>query len=117
MNTQIVNDQNMIARCGLYCGACGKFLKGKCPGCAKNEKATWCQVRICCDTNNYKSCADCKEYSYAMKCKKFNNIISKVFAVVLRSDRQACLTFIQEKGYENFATYMTENKLQTIRRT
>lgn len=116
MNTQIVNDQQLIAKCGLYCGACGKFVKEKCPGCSKNEKATWCQIRICCDTNEYKSCAECKEFSNAMDCKKYNNVFSKVIGFVLRSNRHACLTFIQEKGYENFATYMSENKLQSLKR-
>ena len=30
-----------IAFCGLYCGACRQYLKEKCPGCRKNEKAKY----------------------------------------------------------------------------
>ncbi len=116
MNTDIANDTMLIARCGLYCGSCGKYIKGKCAGCAKNEKATWCKIRTCCATNQYQSCADCKEFNYAMHCKKFNNVFSKLFALVFKSDRQACLNFIKEKGYENFAAHMSENKLITFKK-
>ena len=33
----IVSDTQNIAACGLYCGACRKFLAEKCPGCKQNE--------------------------------------------------------------------------------
>ena len=49
----------LVARCGLYCGACGSYLKGRCPGCRENVKATWCKVRACCGEHSYASCADC----------------------------------------------------------
>ena len=116
METQIANDVQLIAKCGLYCAACGKYQKGKCPGCARNESATWCKVRSCCIANGYQSCADCKEFANVMDCKKYNNVISKIFGMVFRSDRQAFIRLIKEKGYENFAVYMSENKLQSIRR-
>lgn len=32
-----------IAACGLYCGACRKYLNDKCPGCRQNDRATWCK--------------------------------------------------------------------------
>jgi hypothetical protein len=66
--------------------------------------------------HSYKSCADCSEYTNPMDCKKYNNFISKIFGVIFRSDRQACIAMIKEKGYENFAAYMAENKLQTMKR-
>jgi hypothetical protein len=116
MNTDVKIDQSLIAFCGLYCAACGSYKKGKCPGCAKNEKAGWCRIRTCCMEHNYKSCADCQTYSNPMECKVFNNFISKVFAVLFKSDRQACINMIKEKGYEGFAAYMAENRLQSIRR-
>lgn len=37
-----------VAYCGLYCGACKSHRKGKCPGCRENSKATWCEIRKCC---------------------------------------------------------------------
>jgi hypothetical protein len=36
---QIIADKNLVAYCGLYCGACNKYLDGKCPGCQKNKKS------------------------------------------------------------------------------
>ena len=116
MEKQITNDAKMIAFCGLYCAACGKYTKGSCSGCAENAKATWCKIRSCNLEKGYKSCADCKEFSNPMDCKKFNNIFSKFFAMVFRSDRNACIAMIKERGYDGFAAHMSENKLQSLKR-
>lgn len=43
----IESDKELIAACGLYCGACRKYLAEKCPGCRLNEKAAWCKIRSC----------------------------------------------------------------------
>lgn len=51
-----------------------------------------------------------------MDCKKFNNFISKAFALVFRSDRPACIRRIREIGHESFAIEMANNKRQTIKR-
>mgnify|MGYP001174253203 CR=1 FL=1 len=45
----------LVAYCGLYCGQCTKYLKGKCPGCKENEKASWCKTRSCCIENDFAS--------------------------------------------------------------
>ena len=113
---EIKNDVKLIAFCGLYCGSCRSYIKGKCPGCANNEKASWCKIRSCNLTNNYKSCADCTEFSSPMDCKKYNNFISKAFGFIFRTNRAAGIDIIKEKGYENFAAYMAENRLQGIKR-
>jgi len=112
---QIVADKNLIAYCGLYCGACRSYLSGKCPGCKENTKATWCKVRACCSENQYLSCADCKLASLE-DCKKYNNFISRIVGFFFRSDRAACIKRIKEVNYENFAAEMTAAKMQTIRR-
>jgi len=112
---QIVADKNLIAYCGLYCGACRSYLKGKCMGCKENAKATWCKTRTCCIENNYSSCADCDKKEL-MECKKFNNVISKVFGIIFNSDRPACINLIKEKGYEDYAEEMAEKKLQSVKR-
>lgn len=112
----LVPDTSLIAYCGLYCGACRSFIKGKCPGCAKNEKATWCKTRTCCIENGYTSCADCKTYSNVMDCKKFNNVVSKVFSFVFRSDRNACINMIKTTGLKPFAEHMAQNRLVAIKR-
>ncbi len=112
----VVTDTNLIAYCGLYCGACKSYLKEKCPGCQGNEKASWCQVRKCNIEHAYGSCADCKEFADIMECPRFNNFFSKFFALLFRSDRKACIMKIRESGYEGFAAFMAENNLQSIKR-
>jgi hypothetical protein len=105
-----------VAFCGLYCGACGAFKKGKCPGCSLNQKATWCKIRSCCMENNYQSCADCKEFSDPMQCKKFNNFVSKLFALVFKSDRASCIKQIKEKGFEKHAEIMKKMDSPSLKR-
>jgi hypothetical protein len=112
----ITADSNQVAFCGLYCGACGKYLKDKCPGCSKNEKAGWCKIRICCIENHYATCAECKEFSDVKQCKKFNNFISKIFGLIFNSDRAACISRIKEAGREIYAREMADSKAQSIKR-
>jgi hypothetical protein len=112
---QITTDSNLIANCGLYCGACRSYLKGKCPGCRENTKATWCKIRTCCAEQNFRSCADC-QITDLTECKKFDNFISKIFAVLFNSDRKACINAIREKGYDQFAADMAASGKQSINR-
>ena len=114
---EIVADASLIARCGLYCGACGRYLKEKCPGCARNDKATWCGIRSCCMEHAYASCADCAEFPVAMACGKFNNFISKIFGLIFRSDRGACIRAIKSGGYDGYAAMMAEKKRQSLPRS
>ncbi len=114
---QIKSDPSMVAYCGLYCGACGRYLKDKCPGCHENKKATWCAVRLCCIDNHYATCADCKQYTDPNDCRKFNNVFSKIIGVVLRSDRAACIRQIKGMGVPAHADNMAATKRQSIRRT
>lgn len=113
-NKEIVVSTSHIAACGLYCGACRKYLNGKCPGCRQNEKATWCKIRQCCIEKDYRSCADCTKN--VKVCKIHNNVIGKIFAFLFNSDRAACIRYIQTNGYEAFAEEMTRRKAQTMRK-
>jgi hypothetical protein len=115
MRALVANTDN-IACCGLYCGACKKFLRDKCPGCKKNDKAKWCTVRTCCLQHGYHSCADCNEVSDLSECKKLNNFIAWVFGLVFRSDRNACLHCIRQDGYEAFAERMTRDRRMALPR-
>jgi len=112
----IVPDKNLIAYCGLYCGACRQYLHEKCQGCHQNAKATWCKIRSCNIENNYQSCADCTQFANPKDCKKFNNFMSKFFALVFRSDRAGCVAAIKNMDYENYSIMMAENKMQTIKK-
>jgi hypothetical protein len=113
---EVVADQNLIAACGLYCGACSKYLRGRCPGCAANENAKWCSVRSCCGQHSYKSCADCTEFSNVKDCKKFNNWIARAFGLIFRSNRAAGIALIREQGYPVFAADMAATKRQSLPR-
>ena len=113
MKTIIPDTQN-IAACGLYCGACRKFLAEKCPGCKQHEKATWCKIRSCCQENKFNTCAECPHD--VKECKLFSNWIGKVFAFLFNSDRPACIRYIKEQGEQAFAEEMTKRKCQTIKR-
>ena len=112
---EIVADKNLIACCGLYCGACGKYLKGACLGCKGNEKASWCKVRKCCLENNYATCADC-QIGDPESCKKLDNFISRIISLFTKSDRKACIHCIKEKGPEAYAQKMTEEKSHAIKK-
>lgn len=109
-------DIKNIAYCGLYCGECGKFTKGRCPGCAENEKASWCGVRKCCMEHNYKSCADCKTFTDPRDCKEFHNPISRVIGFIFRSDRRGCINYIKTNGYQAYADHMSSAGQMTIKR-
>lgn len=113
---EIREDSGMVASCGLYCGACGSFLKGRCQGCAKNEKASWCKVRSCCKETSVGTCADCGTHKDPKDCGKFNNVISKIFGLLFNSDRRACIMQVKAIGLAGHAKKMTELKRQSLRR-
>ena len=102
----IAADQSLVAYCGLYCGACSKYLKDKCPGCHLNEKATWCKVKSCCEENSQSTCGECQKHTDIMDCKAFNNIFSKFFGFVFKSDRKACIQRINDIGIKDYAEEM-----------
>ena len=106
--SEIQTDTSAIACCGLYCPACGKFRKGKCPGCARNDKASWCKVRTCCMEKQIASCADCDEFADPAECKKFDNFMSRVFGLFFNSNRGACVAMIKDKGYDGYAAHMAD---------
>lgn len=110
-----IADTNQVAYCGLYCGACKRFLGKKCPGCQQNSKATWCKVRSCCIKNEIANCADCKSIGHKA-CPHFNNFMAKVFGLIFNSDRGKCIERIKEAGYLAYSIEMSEKKAQTIKR-
>lgn len=106
----------LVAYCGLYCGACRSYIKGKCAGCHENAKASWCTVRSCCIENGFSSCAECRDHADPNGCKKFNNFMSKLFGFVFKSDRAACIAQIRQSGIVGHAEIMASKKIHTIKR-
>ena len=113
---EITANAGLVAFCGLYCGACGSYLKERCPGCHENTKATWCTVRKCCQEMKLASCAECREFPDPRNCRKFNNAFSKVIGFLLRSNRPACLAQIKTLGLAGHAGAMARLRRQSIRR-
>ena len=113
---EIVSDPNLVAHCGLYCGACEAYMKGRCPGCHENAKASWCKVRSCCQEQELTTCADCSEFPDPMACRKYNNFMARIFGFIFRSDRAACIRQIQEIGISSHADTMAAQKRQSIKR-
>ena len=111
---EIKTDKQAIGSCGLYCGACRKYRMGKCPGCQKNEKATWCKIRRCCMEKGFHTCAECEKD--IRECRLYTNLASKFFALVFRSDRPACIRNIREHGEQAYAKEMTRLGQQTMKR-
>ena len=105
----------LVAHCGLYCGACRSYRNGKCKGCTANAKAGWCQVRSCCLAKGLASCADCADFPDPRDCRKFDNFMAKLFGLVFRSDRAACIAQIRRLGVEGHARAMAEAGAQTLR--
>ena len=111
---EIEVNKELIAACGLYCGACRKYLGAKCPGCHENEKATWCKIRYCVKGRGFHTCAEC--HKDVAECKTYSNLIGKIFAFLFKSDRAACIRYIREHGEQAFAEEVTKRKCQTIKR-
>jgi hypothetical protein len=106
----------LIAACGLYCGACHRYKKGKCPGCAENVKATWCKIRTCTKEKGYHTCAECTEFADVQACRKFNNIFAKIFALIFKSDRPASVKLISAIGVDAYAREMAEKGVSVLKR-
>jgi hypothetical protein len=114
MNSEVKNDPQLIAYCGLYCGACRKFMTGKCTGCQKLSQPHWCKIRTCCIDKKFNSCADCL-LETPNACKKFNNPVSKVFSLIFGSNREKCILTIREKGPVWYAGHMAETRQQSLK--
>jgi len=46
-------NKDLVAHCGLHCGACGSYLEGRCRGCHENVKAGRCPQRKCCAEHHH----------------------------------------------------------------
>lgn len=98
METTLKTPNAEIAYCGLFCSNCSKYKKQKCPGCSKNEKATWCKIRLCCIEKEIETCAGCAEFSHVKECPKYNNVFARLIELVSRTDRSLCVEMLRSEG-------------------
>lgn len=92
-----------LAYCGLVCSQCGAFTRGRCKGChSPKPMHTRCLVKKCAMEKTIASCAECKEFANLRDCKKLNNMVSKFFGLVFRSDRIGNLEKIKKSGLAAF---------------
>ena len=97
------SNELVLAYCGLVCSDCGAYRKGRCRGChSEKPMNARCKVKPCAQENNCSTCAECKDFENLNDCKKLNNIISKIFALIFRSDRIGNLNRIRQIGLDGF---------------
>ena len=111
---EIVADVKQVGCCGLYCGACGAYLKEKCAGCHESKKRDWCSIKACCAQKGFWTCAECDQHEDPCECDKAQCLISKIIGFFTKSDRPACVRQIRETVLKAYATKMADLKLQAI---
>ena len=55
-------DENLLGKCGYYCGQCPSFLAGKCAGCVDGNEDGVCFARDCVMEKGILSCGHCREF-------------------------------------------------------
>lgn len=101
-------NKELVSYCGLYCGACKKYVNKECNGCKSESKVTpkWCKVKPCNEEKEITSCAECTEFSDVKKCKKLYPLSYKFGEVIAQMSRKDGIEMIKNKGYEEFAEFM-----------
>ena len=69
-------NENLLGKCGFYCGACPTYNDNNCKGCIEEHREGDCFSR---------DCAMEKKLDFCGKCEKFpcNEIINKPHSTVL----------------------------------
>ena len=96
-------DNFVVAYCGLACSNCGMYRKDKCAGCHSVKPMNRnCKMKACAIEHGYITCADCQDFENLKDCRKLNNIVSKFFGFIFRTNRIGNLDLIREVGLEAF---------------
>lgn len=113
-NTSIVFKKEMIAPCGMNCGACLGFMRFKnhCPGCRSidTSKPGYCHqcMIINCDLlkrTESKFCYDCPKYP----CQRLKSL-DKRYRTKYNTGFFDNLAMIEEKGMDAFLLFETERR-------
>ena len=110
---------NLVAYCGLYCGACPIYSKGKCTGCkAPNSTIHYkpCKVKPCCVKNDYSTCAECNKHQSMDECKDYNPLFIRFSQFITQTSRKKGIEMIKSDGEKAFADFMADKKWFNMKR-
>jgi hypothetical protein len=92
-----------LAYCGLVCLQCGAFTRGRCKGChSPKPMHSKSLVKKYAVEKSIVSCEECQDYANLRNCKRLDNLVSKLFGFIFRSNRIVNLARIREVGVEKF---------------
>jgi hypothetical protein len=112
-------NENLVAYCGLYCGACPIYLKGKCKSCKDpNSDVHYksCKVRPCCTKNEYSTCAECNKYQSIDYCKDYNPLFLRFSQFLTQTSRKKGIEKIKNDGAKAFLEFMANRKWFNMKR-
>jgi hypothetical protein len=97
-------DENLLAPCGSYCGAC-EFLnreeKPNCSGCGNQDgHPFWgeCKLYACAKSHRVNHCADCEDFP----CELFVNQFDPAHGQKSAFMRAGLLAYRKKAGTESF---------------
>lgn len=53
-------DEQLLGKCGYYCGSCPTLIQGICPGCLKAHQTGDCFTRDCVLRQGLTACGECR---------------------------------------------------------
>lgn len=68
MKKIVLDNKNLIAPCGLYCGECSGFQDGLCGGCFSRKGLCLKYTKVC---KIYSCCVGKKKLQFCIKCEVF----------------------------------------------
>jgi hypothetical protein len=98
----ILNDENLIAPCGLYCGECEAFQDGRCKGCLSRiglclKYSKLCGIYDCCiNKKKLRFCNECENFP----CNNFNFFMNEEYDWVFELKKN--LEIIKSIGIKKF---------------
>ncbi|TXT67677.1 MAG: hypothetical protein BAJALOKI1v1_30040 [Promethearchaeota archaeon] len=104
---------DLVTYCGLWCGACPSFHRGRCKGCRttenKNPKKKKCGygIRKCCKDRGIEYCGQCDAYP----CSKINRLITSQKGrkeYDYRHNIPQNFQMIKKEGFEKWLQYQQE---------
>lgn len=113
MNKIELNNQDLVAPCGLYCGECEAFQDERCGGCISRKglclKYTEiCKIYSCCvDKKSLRFCGDCELFP----CERFANFFG---TPVWYDEVVSNLKTIKNEGVEKFLKEQVNRVIKLI---